>query len=64
MEQVCKGNATDTQRNVIFEIVYSMVWNGGVWNGMRGLVPDPGSLDRGLDQDVRFPLFRTNHIER
>ena len=35
-----KRDETDTQRNVNFEILHSMVWNGGVWNGIRGLVPD------------------------
>ena len=37
MEQVWNGNGTDTQRYVNFEILHSLVWNGGVWNVIRGL---------------------------
>ena len=61
MEQVWNGHGTDTLRNVFFEVLHSLVWNGGVRNQIRGPVP---SLGWGLDWDVRFPLFRTNHTER
>ena len=30
----------------------------------KGLERNPRTLDSALHQDVRFPLFRTNHIER
>ena len=40
MEQVWNGHGTDTQRSVNFEILHSLVWNGEVRNGVRGLVPD------------------------
>ena len=46
MEQVWNGYGTDTQLNITFQVLDSMVWNGGVWNGSRGLDPE---LDRGLD---------------
>ena len=62
MERVWNGYGTDTQLDITFQVLHSMVWNGGVWNGIRG--PRSGALDRGLDQDVRSPLFRTFHIER
>ena len=31
MEQVWSGHGTDTQRNVNFGILHSLVWTGGVW---------------------------------
>ena len=40
MEQVWNGYGTDTQLNIIFQVLHSMVWNGGVWNGIRGLDPE------------------------
>ena len=39
MEQVWNGYGTDTQLNITFQVLHSMVWNGGVWNGIRGLDP-------------------------
>ena len=48
---VWNGHETDTPHNVNFDILHSLVWNGGVW------VPSP--LDRSLDRDVHFPLIRT-----
>ena len=62
MEQVWNGHGTDTQLNITFLVLHSMVWNGGVWNGIRGLDPE---LWIGVwIGDVRSPLFRTFHIER
>ena len=40
MEQVWNGYGTDTQLNITFHVLHSMVWNGGVWNGIRGLDPE------------------------
>ena len=40
MEQVWNGYGTDTQLNITFQVLHSMVWNGGVWNGMRGRDPE------------------------
>ena len=40
MEQVCNGYGTDTQLNITFQVLHLMVWNGGVWNGIRGLDPE------------------------
>ena len=40
MEQVWNGYGTDTQLNITFQVLHSMVWNGGVWNGIRGLDPE------------------------
>ena len=40
MEQVWNGYGTDTQLNITFQVLHSMVWNGGVWNGSRGLDPE------------------------
>ena len=40
MEQVWKGYGTDTQFNITFQVLHSMIWNGGVWNGIRGLDPE------------------------
>ena len=40
MEQVWNGYGTDTQLNITFQILHSMVWNGRVWNGIRGLDPE------------------------
>ena len=40
MEQVWNGYGTDTQLNITFQLMHSMVWNGGVWNGIRGLDPE------------------------
>ena len=40
MEQVWNGHGRDTQCNVNFAILHSLVWNGGVWNGIRGFDPE------------------------
>ena len=40
MEQVWNGYGTDTQLNITFQVLHSMVWNEGVWNGIRGLDPE------------------------
>ena len=40
MEQVWNGYGTDTQLNITFHVLHLMVWNGGVWNGIRGLDPE------------------------
>ena len=40
MEQVWNGYGTDTQLNITFQVLHSMVWNGRVWNGIRGLDPE------------------------
>ena len=40
MEQVWKGYGTDTQFNITLQVLHSMIWNGGVWNGIRGLDPE------------------------
>ena len=40
MEQVWNGYGTDTQPNMTFQVLHSMVWNGGVWHGIRGLDPE------------------------
>ena len=37
MEQVWNGYGTDTQLNITFQVLHSMVRNRGVWNGSRGL---------------------------
>ena len=34
LEQVWNRHATHTQRNINFEILHLLVWNGGVWNGI------------------------------
>ena len=39
LERLWNGHGADTQRNVNFEILHSLVWKGGVWKGIRGLVP-------------------------
>ena len=33
MEQEWNGYGTDTQLNMTFQVLHSIVWNGGVWNG-------------------------------
>ena len=41
MEQIWNGYGTDTQLNITFQVLlHSMVWNGGVWNGIWGLDPE------------------------
>ena len=40
LERVWNGHVTDTRRNVYSERLHSLVWNEGIWNGSRGLVPD------------------------
>ena len=40
MEQVWNGYETDSQLNITFQVLHSMVWNGGIWNGIRGLDPE------------------------
>ena len=39
LERVWNRYGTDTQLNITFQVFHSMVWNGGVWNGIRGLDP-------------------------
>ena len=43
MEQVWNGYGTDTQLNITFQVLHSMVWNGGVWNGIGDLIRSSGS---------------------
>ena len=45
-------HGTDTQRSVNFELLQSLVWNGGVWNRIQGLVPD---LWIGSESGCAFP---------
>ena len=40
LERVLNRYGTDTQLNITFQVLHSMVWNGGVWNGIRGLDPE------------------------
>ena len=40
LERVLNRYGTDTQFNITFQVLHSMVWNGGVWNGIRGLDPE------------------------
>ena len=56
MQQVWNGHGTDTQHNAIV----GLDWRVLEWNSRTCSV----SLDRCLDQDVRFPLFWTNHTDR
>ena len=37
LERVWNRYGTDTQFNITFHVLHSMVWNGGVWNGIRGV---------------------------
>ena len=40
LKRVWNRYGTDTQLNITFQVLHSMVWNGGVWNGIRGLDPE------------------------
>ena len=40
LERVWNRYGTDTQLNITFQVLHLMVWNGGVWNGIRGLDPE------------------------
>ena len=37
MERVWNGHPA---QHITFQVLHSMVWNGGVWNGIRGLDPE------------------------
>ena len=39
LERVWNRYGTDTQLNITFHVLHPMVWNRGVWNGIRGLDP-------------------------